>query len=84
MQRELSNIISAMIGNIGEAREKFYDNNLQDMSILALKIARGISVLEKRWPKLSEEEKLEIEAVIKAINAAYSEEALDDNVESIL
>ena len=84
MQRELSNIISAMIGNIGEAREKFYDNNLRDMSILALKIARGISVLEKRWPNLSEEEKLEIEAVIKAINAAYSEEELDDNVESIL
>lgn len=72
MKPELSNIIGAMITNIGAAREKFYDRNLIGMNLIALQTAEGIAKLEMLWPNLTTEEKQEIKAVVEAIKTSYS------------
>ena len=72
MKPEIATIISALISNIGHMNKtNGYSNEyMRAKEIATTKTAEAISILSKNWPNLTDEEKLEIKAVVEAVKTS--------------
>ena len=72
MKPEIATIISALISNIGHMNKTngYSCEYMQTKEIATTKTAEAISLLSTNWPNLSDEEKLEIKAVVEAVKTS--------------
>lgn len=86
MRSDLSNIIAALISNIGRVKDNFTDDNMILMNLMAIKLCQGLEEIETMWPNLTDTEKQEIKAVISLLKTTYSlvdEESLQSRMQVI-